>query len=161
LVALLLVVSAAAQQAPPSADTYVSNSTPSSNFGYSSINVVGNGQTSYIKFDLSTLPAGSTVNKASLRLFIDAVATGGQFDVYNLPKTPLWTESTLKYSGTRPLPGSSATWGTPHHGIERKRKYLCADRHYTDGAAMGGRLDNQQRNRVGVDRHQGAFWLRQ
>lgn len=111
--ALALVPFGSAQQAPPVADTYVSNLNPSANFGASQLNIVGKGQITYIKFDLSAIPPGSAVKKASLRLFVDAVAVGGQFDVYNLPKTPAWSESTLRYSGTRPLPGNSATGGHP------------------------------------------------
>jgi hypothetical protein len=109
----LLSISALAQQAPPSADTYVSSSTPTFNYGSSIILVVGSGTSTYMKFNLAGAPAGATVSKATLRLFVDAVVTGGQFDVYNLPSSPTWSESTLKYNTPPPALGTSATGGHP------------------------------------------------
>jgi cysteine-rich repeat protein len=109
----LLCISTLAQQAPPSADTFVSSSTPSTNYGSSIILVVASGNNTYMKFNLSGVPTGPSVSKATLRLFVDAVVTGGQFDVYNLPSTPTWSESTLKYSTPPPALGASATGGHP------------------------------------------------
>jgi hypothetical protein len=82
-----LSVFAQAQQAPPKADTYVTSSTPNVNYGSSPILIVGSGTTAYMKFNLSGVPAGPSVSKATLRLFVDAVASGGQFDVYDLAYT--------------------------------------------------------------------------
>src|SRR5437660_1185227 len=77
-----------AQQAPPSADTFVNSATPNINYGSTVFLAVGLGTTSYLKFNLGTVPAGSTVSKATLRLYVDAVLSGGQFDVYALPSSP-------------------------------------------------------------------------
>jgi hypothetical protein len=74
---------------------------------------VGSGATSYLKFNLGGVPAGSTVNKATLRLYVDAVISAGQFDVYDLPSSPAWTERGLKFSSPPPPLGSSATGGNP------------------------------------------------
>src|ERR1022692_5108872 len=69
-------------QAPPSADTYVSSSTPKTNYGLSPILVVQPGTTTFIQFNLAALPTGASVNKATLRLYVDGVLTGGSFDVF-------------------------------------------------------------------------------
>ena len=45
-------------QNPPSGDTYAASSTPTTNFGTSTILPVMNGVNSYISFDLSSLPSG-------------------------------------------------------------------------------------------------------
>ena len=109
----LLTGAVLAQQSPPSADTYVNSSSPNKNFGSSILLVVGEGSTTYMKFNLSGVPAGAPVNKATLRLFVSAVATGGQFDVYNLPASPTWSESTLTFNTPPPVLGSSATGANP------------------------------------------------
>src|SRR5450631_3978420 len=109
----LLSVLTLAQQAPPSGDTFVSSSTPTTNYGSSIIDVVASGNSTYLKFNLSAVSDGTTVSKATLRLYVDAVVTGGQFDVYNLPSTPTWSESTLKYNTPPPTLGTSATGGHP------------------------------------------------
>jgi hypothetical protein len=111
--ACLLCLPVAAQSAPPSADTFVNSSAPSTNFGSSFVDVVGAGSTTYIKFNLSDVPAGQPVSKATLRLYVDAVASGGKFDVYNLPSSPTWSENTLKYNTPPPVLGTSATGGHP------------------------------------------------
>lgn len=58
LAIFLLSVSMLAQQAPPSADTFVSSATPTINYGSSIVDVVGSGTTTYMKFNLSGIPAG-------------------------------------------------------------------------------------------------------
>lgn len=68
--------------------------------------LVKSGTTSLIDFDLSALPAGSSVNKATLRLFVDAVFKFGTFDVY--PANGAWVENTLASAL-----GASATGRNP------------------------------------------------
>ncbi len=98
-------------QAPPSADTYVSSATPKTNYGASPILVVQPGTTTFVQFNLSTLPTGASVNKATLRLYVDAVLTGGSFDVF--PVNGVWSESTLTYNTPPPALGNSATGNKP------------------------------------------------
>ena len=98
------------QATPPSADTFASNSTPRLNYGPSIILVVQQGATSYLQFNLATLPAGAHVQKATLRLFVDGVVKAGSFDVFQL--NTAWSESTLTYNNAPSL-GSSATGGNP------------------------------------------------
>jgi hypothetical protein len=93
-------------QAPPSGDTFVSSSYAKTNFGSSIALVVQPGATTFIQFNLSGVPAGASVSKATLRLYVDAVAKSGSFDVYQLNNS--WNENTLTYN-TPPPPDFEAT----------------------------------------------------
>jgi hypothetical protein len=97
-------------QAPPSADTFVSSSTPKINYGPAIALVVGPGTTSYVRFNLAGIPAGASISKATLRLYVDAVAKAGKFDVYQLNSS--WAENTLTYNTPPPPLGTSVTNGT-------------------------------------------------
>src|SRR5450432_1079141 len=97
-------------QAPPSADTFVSSSTPKTNYGSSIALLVGSGTTSYVRFNLAGIPAGASISKATLRLYVDAVGKPGKFDVYQLNSG--WSESTLTYNTPPPPLGLSVTNGT-------------------------------------------------
>src|SRR5215468_6375225 len=77
-------VPAMAQQSPPSADTFAFSSNPSTNYGGSPQLVVMKGATTFVQFNLSSLPANATVSKATLRLYVDAVTAAGSFDVYEV-----------------------------------------------------------------------------
>ena len=99
-----------AQSAPPAADTYSFSAEPSANFGSQPILVVQEGVHSYLRFNLATLPLGVSVSKATLRLYVDAFAANGSFDVYQLNNS--WSESTLTYKN-EPSLGASATGGHP------------------------------------------------
>ena len=98
-------------QAPPSADTFVSSATPTTSYGSWPTLIVGSGTTSYLQFNLSGIPAGATVSKATLRLYVDGVVTSGSFDVYQLNGS--WTESKLTYNTPPPALGISATGNHP------------------------------------------------
>jgi hypothetical protein len=105
---IFVAISALAQSAPPTGDTYSNSAKPTANYGSATILAVNTGSKTYIQINLSTLPAGASVNKATLRLYVDAVVTGGSFDVYQLNTG--WTESGLTYNNA-PALGSSATGG--------------------------------------------------
>ena len=107
---LLLGFRLMAQQAPPSADTFVFNATPHVNYGAYPLLVVQPGASSYVRFNLSAVPQNATVTKATLRLYVDEVAVPGSFDVYEVDSA--WTESALN-STNAPAPGVSATGGAP------------------------------------------------
>jgi hypothetical protein len=98
-------------QAPPSADTFVSSSTPKINYGPSIALIVGQGSTTYVQFNLAGIPTGASISKATLRLYVDAVAKSGNFDVYQLNNG--WSENTLTYNTPPPALGVSATGGHP------------------------------------------------
>jgi len=111
LVALALLSPAIAlSQAPPAADSILVSSKPNQNFGSSSILAVQNGVTSLIQFNLSGIPANASLQKASLRLYVDAVQAPGAFDVY--PVESAWTENQVNFQNA-PALGASATGGKP------------------------------------------------
>ena len=97
-------------QAPPSADSYVVASQPAANFGNSSLLAVQAGTNSYVRLNLGTLPANATVAKATLRLYVNAIAAPGSFDAYQVDGP--WTERGLAWNHVPPL-GGSATGGKP------------------------------------------------
>ena len=110
LVALLAAPAVSSAQAPPAADSFIVKTLPTANYGSSSILAVQNGVTSFIRFDLSGVPAGASLEKASLRLFVDAVKAPGAFDVFPLA-TP-WNEHQVTFTNA-PTLGASATGGKP------------------------------------------------
>src|SRR5450631_3582721 len=86
-------------QAPPSGDAFVSSATPKLNYGSSIILAVGPGSNSYVQFNLSGIPAGANISKATMRLYVDAVSGSGILDVFQVTST--WTENKVTYN-TRP-----------------------------------------------------------
>ena len=113
VVVFLLSCAAFAQSAPPNADAYTSSTAPTTNYGADPSLFVQKGSVtsaSYVRFDLSTLPAGASVSKATLRLYVNQVVTPGKFDVYRLNHG--WVESALTYTNAPPR-GASATGGHP------------------------------------------------
>ena len=111
--ALLLLVRTLAclstfAQAPPAADTLVSNSTSRINYGAAPLLAVQQGTTTYIKFNLSNIPSDATLSKATLRLHVDTVVAAGSFDVFEVDSP--WTETSLNYSNAS-TPGPSVTNG--------------------------------------------------
>src|SRR5215469_18257087 len=80
-------------QAPPSADTYVTNTQTGANFGNSTLLPVQVGTTSYIRLNLGALPPNANIKKATLRLYVSAVAAPGSFDVFQVEG--VWTEKGL------------------------------------------------------------------
>jgi len=93
-------------------DTYTSSSSGANNFGKQITLLVqgspGNspGKRSFLKFDLSVLPAGATgsnVGKATLRLFVNKVTKAGSFDVVRVAGD--WDENNIT-DNTAPALGS-------------------------------------------------------
>src|SRR5437763_16468179 len=75
-------------QAPPSQDGFVSAAKPNTNYESNSpgsLAVQGSGSTSFVQFNLSSIPTNTTanlINKATLRLFVSGFTAAGTFDVY-------------------------------------------------------------------------------
>ncbi len=107
---LLMASLVAFAQAPPAADTFSFSAQPSKNFGSQPLLAVQKGATSYLRFNLGALPANASVNKAVLRLYVDAVTQNGSFDAYEIDTA--WSEGGLTANNAPPL-GSSATGGKP------------------------------------------------
>ena len=106
---VFLTISFLSAQAPPASDAYVCSDSRGANFGALPLLAVG-GQnslhltTAYVQFDLSGLPAGIASNgiqKASLRLFVDAVSQSGSFNVYTV--TSKWGENTITFASAPAL----------------------------------------------------------
>jgi YVTN family beta-propeller protein len=104
LVAVLLLLPgvAPAQQATLVADSYTNTGTPNDNHGSDGSLIVGlspNGgsRTGFLRFKLTTsLPANVTaasVAKATLRLYLNDVTSGGQIDLYRVVSP--WSEATI------------------------------------------------------------------
>src|SRR5271165_5090781 len=97
-------------QAPPSADAYVTSIQHAANFGSSAILPVQAGTTSYVRLNLGALPANTSIAKATLQLYVNAVAAPGSFDVYQVDGP--WNERGLNRNNAPSL-GASATGGRP------------------------------------------------
>jgi len=102
----LVPFESAAQTAPPIADTFSNSAKATTNYGTNPMMMVQPGYTSFVQFNLSPLPAGAVVEKATLRLFLDSVTGKGQIDVYEAKNA--WSEALLNYNN-EPLLGASAT----------------------------------------------------
>jgi hypothetical protein len=88
---------AAFGQITPSGDAYTNTATPTTNLGTKPVlDVESASQTSYIQFDLSSIPSGYTsasIAKATLKLYVNAVTTAGSFNVDFINGT--WSEKTI------------------------------------------------------------------
>jgi len=83
------------------ADVYVNATSVGGNFGSATSTYVGysGNRRSFLRFDLSTLPPGTTatqVAKANLVLFADTATAGSTFNVVRI--TGAWVESTVTHS---------------------------------------------------------------
>jgi hypothetical protein len=88
LVIVALLAAGAFAQAPPTDDTYSKISNKTQKNGSANLVAVQPGVTGYVKFNLGTLPANPAIAKATLRLYVDAVASPGSFDVYGRRREP-------------------------------------------------------------------------
>jgi hypothetical protein len=124
---LLLVVAATwaatnsyAQDGVLKDDAYTQSSTPSQNFGANANLRVASGINSYLRFDLSTLPAGtagSDVAKATLRLYVNTLTTAGLFDVHRV--IGAWNEGTITGNSAPSLGGAEVTGiGVPAGSVD-------------------------------------------
>jgi hypothetical protein len=105
---------ALATLAPDQADTYLvaNGGDKTKNFGKEPALKIGAGASTLIRFDLSTLPDGTTaadVEKASVLLWVNKVDTAGSITVQ--PATSAWSE--LVVTITRSLGGSARRWSRP------------------------------------------------
>ena len=77
----ILCMSAHATQLPLVADTHTNASRSNANFGTLANLYVGNGNTTYLQYDLSSLPVGITasqISRATVTLFVNRVNTAGK-----------------------------------------------------------------------------------
>src|SRR5947209_862288 len=109
LIILFAFTGIALAQSPVSDDTFVTSASPSSTNGTSpSLVVQAPAGWTFIKLDLSRVPAGtqsSAISKATLKLYVTAATAQGAFDVYRVDST--WKEASLTYSNST-TPNQSA-----------------------------------------------------
>jgi hypothetical protein len=90
-----------------SGDAHVNSTHASINYGTLSNLYVGNGSTTFLQFDLTTLPAGTTsaqVSRATLTVFVNRVNAAGSVTVS--PVNAAWGEYSVT-AATAPATGSS------------------------------------------------------
>lgn len=111
LLLTLFACSGAYGQITPSGDAYTNTADPSTNYGTKPLlDVESASQTTFIQFDLSSIPAGYTnasIAKATLKVYVNAVTTAGSFNVDFVNGT--WSEKTLTASLSPALGGTIAS----------------------------------------------------
>src|SRR5580658_3116487 len=106
LLSLILLASTAAYgQLIPSQDAYTNTADPTTNYGAKTLlDVESASQTTYIQFNLSSIPSGYTsadITQATLKLYVNAVTKAGSFNVDYVNGT--WSESTIDASNAPAL----------------------------------------------------------
>lgn len=100
---------ALAVDATLAADAHVSTALPAANFGALTSLNVGGGATSLLRFDLSTLPAGTTaakVVKANLILYVNRVGVAGSVELQAVNSA--WSESGVTLGTLPALSGAGS-----------------------------------------------------
>jgi hypothetical protein len=120
------MATAAYAQITPLGDAYTNTATPTKNFGAATVLDVESSQTTYIQFNLSSIPSGYTsadITQATLKLYVNAVATEGSFNVDYVNGT--WTESTIDASNA-PALGTTIAASVPLTTAD-KNQYILVD----------------------------------
>src|SRR5215472_2961451 len=69
-------------QITPSADSYTNTADSTTNYGSKTLlDVDGALQITYIQFPLSSIPSGTSISQATLKLYVNSVITAGSFNV--------------------------------------------------------------------------------
>jgi hypothetical protein len=139
LLSLLLVAwTAVYGQLTPSGDSYTNTASPTTNYGAKTVlDVESASQTTYIQFNLSSIPDGYTsadITKATLKLYVNAVAKGGSFNVNYVSGT--WSESTINASNA-PVLGTTIAASVPLTTAD-KNQYILVDVTAAVQAWLGG-----------------------
>jgi hypothetical protein len=127
LLSLILLASITAYgQLTPSGDSYINTAAPTTNYGAKTTLDVESTQTTFIQFNLSSIPSGYTsadITKATLKLFVDGVTKAGSFNVDYVNGT--WTESTIDASNA-PALGTTIAASVPLVTAD-KDQYILVD----------------------------------
>jgi len=111
---------------PATADTSISDRNPDNNFGADvhvsagrDGNAGGNPRRALFQFNLGSIPAGSTINSATLKLVVVKTPSFGpmnsNFKLHRL--TAGWIEGTKTGNNGQPASLGEATWNNRAHGI--------------------------------------------
>jgi hypothetical protein len=125
LVALLMAPASRAADIslPVAADTFLFSGSPDANAGgHAWFDAGADGhldvRRGLLRFDLAAIPAGSTIDSATLQLTVIKVPTGGgvdsDFGIYRVQAD--WTEGTQTGNGGALAAGGEATWNARMHG---------------------------------------------
>jgi hypothetical protein len=109
LAVVLLVAPARAADGILTDDTYISSANPTDNFGTLPIMLVSAGNSAWVQFNLSTLPAGTTaldVSRATLSVFATRVTVSGRVDLSTI--NGAWSEGSVVFQGA---PGTTSIAG--------------------------------------------------
>ncbi|MFY9675384.1 MAG: DNRLRE domain-containing protein [Terriglobales bacterium] len=99
---------AAYAQITPLGDSYINTAAPTTNYGTATLlDVNGAKQTTYIQFNLASIPATASVSQATLKLYVNAVTTAGSFNVDYV--NGAWSEGTIDSSNAPPLGAAIAS----------------------------------------------------
>ena len=107
--ALFAPLAARAATANVSADTTISTALTTTNFGTRSNLVINSTSTALLKFDFTSVPAGtpsSLITKAVLYVYVNRLNTSAAVSLY--PVTTTWSELTVT-NATKPTIGTTAT----------------------------------------------------
>jgi hypothetical protein len=96
VVLMLFAVVAAPAQIAPSGDSYTNTAALATNYGATTLLYVESSETTYIQFNLSSIPAsytGADITQATLKLYVSAVTKAGSFNVDYV--NGIWSEGTI------------------------------------------------------------------
>jgi hypothetical protein len=100
--------STAHAQITPLGDSYTNTADPTTNYGAKTLlDVDGATQTTYIQFNLGSIPANASVSQATLKLYVNSVTKAGSFNVDYV--NAAWSESTIDSSNEPPLGAAIAS----------------------------------------------------
>jgi len=95
-------------QITPSADAFTNTSDPNTKYGANALlDVNGATEVTYIQFNLGSIPATASVSQATLKLYVNAVSTAGNFNVNYVNGT--WVENTIDASDAPPVGATIAS----------------------------------------------------
>ncbi len=127
LMLVLFVATTAYAQFTPSDDSYVNSKAATTNYGAAkTLDLSSAGETTFIRFDLTAVPSGytgSSIAKATLKLYVNTVTTAGSFNVDLVNGT--WTEGAIDYSNA-PALGTTIAASVPL-ATSNKLDYVSID----------------------------------
>ena len=102
LLFLSLLAAVAHAQVTPLGDAYVNTADPATNYGSKLLlDVDGASQTTYIQFNLASVPSTANISQATLKLYVNTVTTAGSFNVDYV--NGAWVEGTIDASNAPAL----------------------------------------------------------
>jgi hypothetical protein len=124
---ILLACTAAYGQLTPSADSYTNTAAPTTNYGAKTVlDVESASQTTYIQFNLSSIPSGYTsadITQATLKIYVNAVSAPGSLNVVYV--NGAWTEGRIDASNA-PALGTTIAAAVPLTTAD-KNQYILID----------------------------------